>query len=210
MQTRHCFGFALAIVLAFAASTQAQSPREQLQQLTIQLQQTPTDNVLRERIIKLGAEIKPAPAVPEEAIRYEGRAQFAFKSAKSAWDFYLAAQEYDKALKAAPWVLGYYSDLCTIYEKAEIFGRAKTNCELYLTGLFDPDEMTDVKRRIAGFEFAIEKNQSDQTKAVERFNSLLSKVNGVRYRSAGMPSGGYFEAQVQNESGHTRHCYQRS
>ena len=35
----------------------AQSLREQLQQLTIQLQQTPNDNVLRERIIKLGVEI---------------------------------------------------------------------------------------------------------------------------------------------------------
>ncbi len=52
-----------------------------------QLQKTPADNALREKIIKLAAEIKPAPAVPEEAQRREGRAKFAFKSAKSNDDY---------------------------------------------------------------------------------------------------------------------------
>ena len=48
-------------LLALAASAYAQSPREELQQMVEQLQKTPNDNALREKIIKLGAEIKPVP-----------------------------------------------------------------------------------------------------------------------------------------------------
>lgn len=148
--------FALAF-LALAVSAYAQSPREQLQQMVGQLQKTPNDSVLREKIIKLAAEIKPAPVVPDEAIRYEGRGQFAFANAKSEADFLAAAKEYEKAVTAAPWVQNYYSDLCKIYEKAGKFEDAKRHCGFYLIGLTDPVQMTDVKRRIAGLEFGIEK-----------------------------------------------------
>ncbi len=97
--------------LALAASVYAQSPREQLQQMVEQLRKTPNDNALRERIIKLAPTLKPAPALPDPAVTFEGRAQFAFRSAKSENDFLVAAQEYEKAVAAAPWVLGYYTDL---------------------------------------------------------------------------------------------------
>ncbi len=147
--------FVLAIVTSMA-SAQAQSPREQLSQMVEQLQKTPTDNTLREKIIKLAQGVKPAPAIPDKAIEYEGRAQFAFKSAKSEADFIAAAREYENAIAAAPWVSGYYSDLCTIYEKAGRFENAKRNCEFYLVGLTDSAQMMDAKRRIGGLKFAIE------------------------------------------------------
>ena len=150
-------------LLAQTASAYAQSPRDQLQQMVEQLQKTPGDNALRERIIKLGAGIKPAPALPDTAVTFEGRAQFAFRSAKSEGDFLAAAQEYEKAVAAAPWVPGYYSDLCTIYEKAGKFADAKRHCGFFLIGLTDPAQVTDVKRRIAGLEYGIEKANSPQT-----------------------------------------------
>ncbi|MBI1912633.1 MAG: hypothetical protein HYS21_11610 [Deltaproteobacteria bacterium] len=99
--------------------------------------------------------LKPSPALPDTAIAFEGRAQFAFRSAKSEGDFLKAAQEYEKAV--APWVPGYYADLCTIYEKADKFEDARRHCGFYLIGLNDPAQVTDVKRRIAGLEFGIEK-----------------------------------------------------
>lgn len=148
--------------LAIVASASAQSPREQLQQMVEQLQKTPNDNALRERIIKLAPTLKPAPALPDAAITFEGRAQFAFKNAKSESDFLVAAQEYEKAVAAAPWVPGYYSDLCTIYEKAGKFADAKRHCGFYLITLTDPAQMTDLKRRIAGLEYGIEKSNSQQ------------------------------------------------
>lgn len=152
-------------VLTLATGANAQSPSEQLAQLVTQLQTTPSDNVLRERIIKLAATMKPVPVVPDDGIRFEGRGQYAFKAAKSEADYLAAAQEYEKAVAAAPWVLGYYSDLCTIYDKAGKPADAKRNCSFYLIGLTDPDRITDTKRRIAGLEFGIEKAATDVAKA---------------------------------------------
>ncbi len=174
--TSKLFMFAFTL-LALAAIAHAESPREQLAQMVEQLQKTPTDNTLREKIIKLAQEVKPAPAILDKAIEYEGRAQFAFKSAKSEADFISAAREYESAIAVAPWVPGYYSDLCTIYEKASRFEDAKRNCEFYLVGLTDPAQMTDVKRRIAGLTFGIEKANSPQA----REDALWSKVEGARF-----------------------------
>lgn len=156
--------------------------QDQLVTFTSQLQKTPTDNVLREKIIKLGATMKPAPTVPDEAIRYEGRAQYAFKSAKSEADYLVAAQEYEKAVAAAPWVSGYYSDLCTIYDKVGKPEDAKRNCGFYLVALTDPDQITDAKRRIAGLEFAIEKANSTAAKvdtAKQEFLETLTRMDGA-------------------------------
>lgn len=161
----------VSVSLQFANVANAASPREQLRQMVEQLQQTPNDDALREKIIRLAPKLKPAPALPDTAIAFEGRAQFAFKNAKSPDDFLAAAQEYEKAVAAAPWVPGYYADLCTIYEKADRFEDAKRHCGYYLTGLRDPAQMTDVKRRIAGLEFGIEKAAAEKRRAEEEANS---------------------------------------
>ncbi|MGB9080664.1 MAG: hypothetical protein WCD00_05145, partial [Desulfuromonadaceae bacterium] len=144
-----------------------------------QLKKTPSDNALREQIIKLVPTLKPAPALPDAAITFEGRAQFAFNSAKSENDFLVAAQEYEKAVAAAPWVPGYYADLCTIYEKAGKFEAAKRHCGFYLTSLTDPAQITDVKRRIAGLEFGIEKA------LVEPRAPNLARLQGTWVKAAG-------------------------
>lgn len=164
---------ALIFGLLLANIAHAETPREQLKQMVGQLQQNPDDDALREKIIKLAPTLKPSPAVPDTAVAFEGRAQFAFKSAKSEGDYLAAAQEYEKAVAAAPWVLGYYTDLCTIYEKAGKFEDAKRHCGFYLIGLTDPAQVTDVKRRIAGLEFGIEKANSPQAREA----ALLNKVN---------------------------------
>ena len=123
------FGLTL---LALTASTYAQSPREQLNQMVQQLQKTPNDNALREKIINLAAGIKPALAVPPEAERFEGRAHYAFKSAKSEADILDAAREYLKAVDAAPWVADYYFNLCAILEKANRPAEAIRACKFFL------------------------------------------------------------------------------
>ena len=181
--TTHIIIFAIAL-FAFMAIAHAQSPREQLKQMVEQLQKTPDDNVLREKIIRLTQLIKPAPAIPDKAIEYEGRAQFAFKSAKSEADFIAAAREYENAIAIAPWVPGYYADLCTIYEKAGRFEDAKRNCESYLTGLTDSAQMTDVKRRIAGLKFGIEKANSPEAHAArerETEQRFIASLEGAHY-----------------------------
>ena len=192
--------FMLAIFTAMA-SAHAQTPREQLNQMVEQLQKTPTDNALREKIIKLAQTVKPAPAVPDEAQRREGRAKFAFKSAKSNDDYLSAAREYEEAVRVAPWIPGYYSDLCTIYEKAEKYAEAKRNCEFSLIGLTDPAQVNEIKQRIAGLEFGIEKAEKAANDAREnspeakarKDEELIRRLDGALFVDAG---GHGFEDQI--------------
>lgn len=164
-------------VLMQANVAHAESPREQLKQMVEQLQRMPSDNALREKIIKFAHAVKPAPAVPEEAERFEGRAQFAFKNVKSPADYLDAAKEYEKAIAAAPWVAGYYADLCTIYEKAEKYAEAKKNCGFFLASSPSAQDASDVRKRIAGLEFAIEKVAKQKNQGEE----FLRKLDGARF-----------------------------
>ena len=179
---------ALIFGLLLANIAHAETPREQLKQMVGQLQQNPDDDALRAKIIKLAPTLKPSPALPDAAVTFEGRAQFAFRSAKSEEDYLAAAREYEKAVAAAPWVLGYYADLCTIYEKAGKFEDAKRHCGFYLIGLTDPAQMTDVKRRIAGLEFGIEKaekaNSPQAREAAEQQAAMaaVQRLEGDWYR----------------------------
>lgn len=194
MKSTHKLIIFIFTLLVLTTSAYAQSPREQLKQMAQQLQKTPTDNAMREKIIKLARTMKPSPALPDTAVAFEGRAQFAFRNAKSEGDYLAAAQEYEKAVAVAPWVPGYYADLCTIYEKAGKFEDAKRHCGLYLIGLTDPAQMTDIKRRIAGLEFGIEKVAAEKRRVAEEANSpqaieaaLLSKAEGARFVARNTP-----------------------
>ncbi len=188
----------LVVLALFAVNVYAQSPREELTQMVEQLQKTPTDNALREKIIKLARTVKPAPAVPEEAQRREGRAKFASKNAKSNDDYLSSAREYEEAVRVAPWIPGYYSDLCTIYEKAEKYVEAKRHCEFSLIGLTDTAQVSEIRQRIAGLEFGIEKadvKKAEQNKiaraeeekrqAIQAKRDVITQiknaVNGRRY-----------------------------
>lgn len=53
----------LALVTTLASAQETNSS-EQLTQWVGQLQKSPTDRALREKIIKLALELQPAPAVP--------------------------------------------------------------------------------------------------------------------------------------------------
>lgn len=59
--------------LLLANVAHAETPREQLQQMVEQLQKSPNDNALREKIIKLAPTLKPSPAVPDAAIAPQTR-----------------------------------------------------------------------------------------------------------------------------------------
>jgi hypothetical protein len=148
--------------------TYAGSPREQLTQMVAQLKQNPYQASLRVQIILLAQSLKPAPAIPEEAERFEGRAQFAVAHAASQADYLGAAKEYESAIAVAPWVPGYYSDLCMIYEKAERYAAAKRNCEFFLASAPSPQDASDARKRVAGLEFALEKANSPEVRATKQ------------------------------------------
>ena len=121
--------------LTLTASAHAQSPREQLTQLAQQLQATPNDNALRERVIRLGAELKPAPTIPEEANRAFVKGGVFQKEAKDAAGSDLAVSAYRDALRIAPWWGDAYFNLAVALESANRFDEAIAATRSYLASV---------------------------------------------------------------------------
>lgn len=108
----------------FAANTNAQPPREELKQMVVQLQKTPDDSVLREKIIKLASTLRPAPAIPEEANRAFVKGNVFQKEAKDISGYMLAIASYREALRSAPWWGDAYYNLAVALESAGKFDEA--------------------------------------------------------------------------------------
>lgn len=132
--------------LALAASVYAQSPHEELQQMVEQLQKTPTDTALREKIIKLAQDVKPAPVVPPEAKRAFVMGGTYQKEAKSPEDFGLAVKAFQDASTAAPWWGDAYYNLSVALESAKRYDEAKSALTLYL--LTKPKDAEQAQERL--------------------------------------------------------------
>ena len=124
----------LGLTLALAGFARAQTPDPQaaLTQAVAELQKNPADTALRERIIKLAAEMNPAPAIPEEAKRFMVRGATAFKAAKSPEDARDAVAEFEKATLAAPWLADAYNNLGVAQDKAGLYAEAIQSLKWYL------------------------------------------------------------------------------
>jgi tetratricopeptide (TPR) repeat protein len=122
-------------LLALAASAYAQSPQDQLNQMVQQLQKTPNDNALREKIIKIAKSIKPAPAIPEEANRAFVKGNVFQKEAKDASGYDLAIVAYREALRVAPWWGDAYYNLAVALEAAGKFDEAIVSIKLYMASV---------------------------------------------------------------------------
>jgi tetratricopeptide (TPR) repeat protein len=155
------FIFAL---LALTANVYAQTLREELQQMVEQLQKSPSDNALREKIITLATSIKPAPAIPEEARRSFVRGNTAFSEAKSQEDYARAVQRYEEALVIAPWWGDAYFNLAKALEQRQEYSRAIQSLKLFvLTG-----PTADEARKAQDYNYALEDKQEKLTKEKSR------------------------------------------
>lgn len=175
---RYCILFAVI----FSGVSFAQSPREQLSQLVTQLQASPGDIALRERIIKLAQEIRPPPAVPEEAERRMARGSAAFKTAKNENDFKDAAREFEQASNAAPWSGDIYYNLGLAQDKAGDHTSAIRSLKLAM--LAAPNSR-ETKTLLYEVEYRQEKANSPEAQAVKRQvqgDTLLQALDGAVFR----------------------------
>jgi hypothetical protein len=78
--------------LMVSGHVQAESPREQLNQMIQKLQQNPNDNALREKIIRLVQTVKPVPVIPEDARRNEQAADLAPQWREARYNLALAKE----------------------------------------------------------------------------------------------------------------------
>jgi len=182
------FIFLLAIIVGLPCPAQAQTPQQTLNQYVADLQKNPNDYALREKIIKHVQAMKPAPAVPIEAEKFEGRAEFAIKSAKTEADFLDAAKEYEKALLIAPWVPAYYFNQGIAFEKSGKLKEAKRSLEFYLLAAPNAQDAREVRKRTAGLEYAMEKAAKESSPAAmaekkrQEEGAFLKKIDGARYK----------------------------
>jgi tetratricopeptide (TPR) repeat protein len=158
-------------VLMLLNAASADSPREQLKQMVEQLQKSPSDNSLREKIIKLAQKLKPAPAVPDEAERRMARGTAAFKGAKTVSDYQEAVKEFEQATLAAPWYGDAYFNLGVAQDKAENYGAALRS--LKLAQLTSPGSK-EIKQLIYEVEYRNEKAHSPSVVAAKQATSHVN------------------------------------
>lgn len=110
----------------------APTQRQKLKEYVEALQQSPGDFELREKIVKLGAALKPPPVIPEEARRYYLKAAAIQKTAKTPEDAALAISNYQQVLLLAPWWADAYYNMSSALELAGRYSEAISALKLYL------------------------------------------------------------------------------
>jgi tetratricopeptide (TPR) repeat protein len=155
----------LALTLSFIpfSACWAESAKAQLQDDVTQLQNSPDDQELREKIIKLARKVKPA--LPEEADRYMERGTAALEMAKESHDYADAISEFQKATLAAPWLGTAYYNLGIVQEKAKDYEGAKRNLQLYLLASPNAKDAKKVKGLIYKLEYKSEKAGKEASSA---------------------------------------------
>ena len=167
--------------LTLVASAHAQSPQEELQQLVEQLQKTPGDNALREKIIKLSANVKPALAIPEEARRAFVRGNVAMTDAKGTEDYSRAAQLYVEASTLAPWWADPYYNLAKAREQRQEYSAAIKALQLYLLADIPAAERREAQDRIYVLEERASVRQRDKDRPQALAQQLQSKYGNRRW-----------------------------
>ena len=132
--------FVCLLVPNFASAADTTSARELLARYVVELQTTPEDQALRERIIRLERTITPSPAVPQEAQRLFARATIFQQEANditgrealamSAYAFAISA--YKDALLIAPWWPEAYYGLSRSLQGAGRYDDAVAALNLYI------------------------------------------------------------------------------
>ena len=117
--------------------------------VTQQLKDKPGDST-RRLIIRLASELKPAPAISEEARKHFVEGTAIVKAAKNPAQQALAAQSFTEALKIAPWWGDAYYNLGVAQELAENYDGAEQAFNFYLLSNPGATEKREVQDRIYG------------------------------------------------------------
>ena len=195
--------FAL-VYLSVGVQAQFSNPQQTLQQYVADLQKNPNDTALREKIIKLALEVKPA--VPEEARRHYVMAKTLFEAAKKPEDFGDSIAEFKAALLIAPWWPEANRNLGLALEAAQRFDEAITYVKLYMTtnpgeentrAAQDEIYKIEAKKRLAGKtaresspEVPVAKGQSD-------YDAWLKDLDSARFVAQRTIWEGLFDEEIR-------------
>lgn len=172
--------FLLAISSRLVQARQGSS-YDELKQLTAKLQQNPSDDALREQIIKFAAGLDMMPAAPPQMDELSGQAKFILGHATSLADFSNAADAYVKASLLAPWVADNYLNAAVSFEKANRYADALRFYQFYLLAAPDAPDAKSAREHIGGLKYAIQKDANDRAAsdaAVHQKEQAIRDLNG--------------------------------
>jgi hypothetical protein len=171
---RKVLGSMFVCLFVVSVGAFAQTAREQLAQMLDVLQKTPKDDAVRESIIRLARDLKPAPPIPEEARRALIRGNTALEEATGVDDYARAARHYEDALALAPWWGPAYLSLARAQELQFDYRSAQRNMRFYtLTGISAEDV-----RKAQDYLYALEEKQERADKTRAEFDSKFGWLNG--------------------------------
>lgn len=134
--------------LIWLTNVHGQSAQESLNEMIQQLQRKPTDDALRERLIKLARETKPIPAIPEDARRAFVKGNTAMADAKSEDDYARATRLYEEAALIAPWWSDPYFNLAKAQELRHDFNGAIRALKFFLLTESSAKDTRDAQDRV--------------------------------------------------------------
>jgi hypothetical protein len=160
---RKVLGLMLVHLFVISVGVSAQTPREQFAQMLDVLRKAPKDDALRENIVRLAQELKPAPPIPEEARRALVRGNTALEEATGLDDYARAARHYEDAAALAPWWGAAYRSLARAQELQFDYRSAQHNLKLYMLTAVSAEDA----RKAQDYLYALEDKQerADKTKA---------------------------------------------
>lgn len=160
MKTARILLALLLLAVCSPAQMQDRNSTETLKQYVADLQRSPDDRGLREKIIRLALGLRPRPATPDAARRAMVRGQAAFEGAKSEADYREAAGEFQQAANSAPWWGEAYYNLAIAHEKSGSYDSAMQNLQLYL--LTEPSDTDAAAAKDLMYKIEYRKDKTDR------------------------------------------------
>ena len=193
---------ASVVILLSLLPVQAQtgSPQDTLAQYVADLQKTPSDTALREKIIKLARDMNPPPAIPEEARRHYVIAKTLTKDTTKAEDCAEPIAEFKSVLLIAPWWGAANGEFGMLLEAAGRYDEAMSALKLFIATnpgeekargaqdeiyIIEAKQKKAVKDKELVAQKVIEEKQAQQedagAKKASEQEAFLKKINGARY-----------------------------
>jgi len=116
---------------------------------------TAKDFELREKVIKLVLSLDPPPAISEDVQQMFNRAEAMAKAAKDSVGWSNAAQEYERALRYAPWHAQANFNLGLLYESMTKVPSAICCLKLYLVAAPQASDRDEVQKKVTQLELKV-------------------------------------------------------
>lgn len=153
-----------------------------LAELVSKLNASPYDNAVREQVIKLALETKPAPVISEMAREHFVEGTTLAKLSKDVSGQKLAVESFRKALAAAPWWGDAYYNLAIAQELSGQFSEAQNSLKFYIMTMPGEKEARDAQDKI--YALNAKKKLAEAEANAKALDDLAKQAAEIRRKQA--------------------------